>query len=147
MLSVISAFVAGIVFALGLGLAGMTDPATVLAFLDVTGPWNPNLAYVLVSALVVTTIGYKGVMRRKAPLFAPKFAFGTNAKLDVSLIGGSVIFGVGWGLIGYCPAPAIVALTYGETMTWYFVGSMLLGMLLHRIQSLVLTPNTATRSK
>lgn len=139
MRSVISAFVAGVLFALGLGLAGMTDPETVLAFLDVAGAWNPTLAYVLASALVVTTIGYKWVMHRNAPLFAPNFVFGTITKLDASLIGGSLIFGVGWGLIGYCPAPAIVALSYGETMTWYFVGSMLLGMLLHRVQTRVST--------
>jgi uncharacterized membrane protein YedE/YeeE len=137
MRSVISAFMAGVIFALGLGLAGMTDPAVVLAFLDVTGAWNPSLAYVLGSALVVTMIGYKWVMRRNAPLLATKFVFGTYTKLDASLIGGSLIFGIGWGMVGYCPAPAIVALSFGETMTWIFVGSMLLGMLLHRLQSMV----------
>lgn len=137
MRSVIPAFMAGVIFALGLGLAGMTDPAVVLAFLDVTGAWNPSLAYVLGSALVVTMIGYKWVRRRNAPLFAAKFEFGTNTKLDASLIGGSLIFGIGWGMVGYCPAPAIVGLSFGETMTWIFVGSMFLGMLLHRLQSMV----------
>lgn len=144
--SVISSFVAGVLFAFGLGLAGMTDPAVVLAFLDVAGEWNPSLAYVLGSALAVSMLGFKWVMRRNAPLFAPKFTFGTLTKLDVPLIGGSLIFGVGWGLVGYCPAPAIVGLSFGETMTWYFVGAMFIGMIVHRVQTGTAKPTTVMPS-
>lgn len=133
--SVFSAFAAGVLFALGLGIAGMTDPAAILDFLDVTGNWNPNLAFVLAAAVAVTAIGFRLVQYRSAPWFASQFPSGWNTSIDTSLIVGSSVFGIGWGLVGYCPGPAIVALSFGETMTWVFVGSMLAGMLVHRLQS------------
>ncbi|MDQ3038019.1 MAG: YeeE/YedE family protein, partial [Myxococcota bacterium] len=106
----------------------MTEPANVIGFLDVTGDWRPALMFVMVGAIAVNALVYRWVRRRRAPLFAETFALPTRRDLDARLLGGAAIFGVGWGLAGYCPGPGIVSLASGSTTALVFVGAMLGGM-------------------
>ena len=102
-------YIAGLLFGLGLGISGMTDPARVLGFLDIAGAWDPTLMFVLGGAVVTTFIGYRLAFRRLRPLFGDAFQLPTRRDLDARLIGGSALFGIGWGLSGYCPGPAIAS--------------------------------------
>lgn len=133
MLKTISAFVVGVIFSIGLTLSGMTDPANVIGFLDVTGVWNPALMLVLGAAVLVTGIGYALVWRRATPLFDTTFHRPTNRIIDGRLLTGATIFGVGWGLVGLCPGPAFSAVTSGESGVLVFIAAMLGGMLLQRV--------------
>ncbi|MCG6659749.1 YeeE/YedE family protein [Halomonas campisalis] len=108
-LRTVMGYIAGLLFGLGLALAGMTDPARVLGFLDVAGAWDPTLMFVLGGAVVTTFIGYRLVFRRLRPLLGDAFQLPTRQDLDARLIGGSALFGIGWGLSGYCPGPAIAS--------------------------------------
>lgn len=121
-------FLAGFVFALGLGLARMTHPERIIGFLDFTGAWNPSLGFVMAGAVVVHALLYRAVIRRSAPLFAPSFSIPTRRDLDPKLIAGAALFGIGWGLGGFCPGPSIVALLSGNVAVFVFVASMLAGM-------------------
>ena len=130
----LTAFGAGLLFALGLGVGGMTDPAKVRAFLDVTGAWDPGLLFVMAGALGTHALTRRLILRaRSRPVLAPAFpAFG-GTRVDARLLGGAAIFGVGWGLVGYCPGPAFTALASGSPVTWAFVAAMGAGMLLFRL--------------
>ena len=132
----ISALIAGVVFGLGLTISQMINPEKVLAFLDIFGAWDPSLAFVMGGALLVTGIGYRFVWRRARPLFADGFQLPTNNKLDIRLAGGAVLFGVGWGLVGLCPGPALAGLLLGGGDTLLFVGAMLAGFALFEISPL-----------
>jgi uncharacterized membrane protein YedE/YeeE len=127
------ALVTGLLFALGLGLGGMTQPAKVVGFLDIAGGWDPSLAYVMAGALLVHGSLVGLVLRRKTPVFASRFALPTRTDLDTSLFAGAVVFGVGWGLVGFCPGPAITALGAGMPEAAVFVSAMLLGMALEHL--------------
>lgn len=124
----LAAAVAGIVFGLGLAISGMINPTKVLAFLDVAGAWDPSLLLVMAGGLAVTFVGYRLTRQRAAPLFAARFEIPTRRDLDRRLIGGAALFGVGWGLTGLCPGPAIAALGYGMTDSFIFLVAMLAGM-------------------
>lgn len=127
------AFGAGLVFALGLGVAGMTKPSKVLAFLDVSGAWDPALAFVMVGAIGVhASLLWLG-RRRTAPLIAPAFEPRTLQRVDRRLVIGAALFGVGWGASGFCPGPALVSLVSFSPSTWLFVASMLAGMAVVRL--------------
>lgn len=102
-------YIAGLLFGLGLALAGMTDPARVLGFLDIFGAWDPTLMFVLGGAVVTTFIGYRFVLRRERPFLGDTFQLPARQDLDGRLIGGAALFGIGWGLSGYCPGPAIAS--------------------------------------
>jgi uncharacterized membrane protein YedE/YeeE len=126
----LTALVAGLVFGAGLVLSGMTDPRNVVAFLDVTGgfgPWSPNLAAVMVGAIAVHFTALR-VLGARRPQIHPAGEGG--APFDARLVGGAAIFGVGWGLAGYCPGPAIVTLGSGTRSAWAFVLAMVVGVLL-----------------
>lgn len=128
-----SALAAGLVFGLGLAVAGMTDPAKVQGFLDVSGAWDPSLAFVMIGAIAVhAALGWL-VRRRQAPLFVRRFALPTRSDLDPRLIGGAALFGVGWGLGGICPGPGLVDLGSGILPALVFVIAMALGMTLQRL--------------
>ncbi|GGW33534.1 DUF6691 family protein [Vreelandella hamiltonii] len=103
-------YVAGLLFGLGLAISGMTDPARVLGFLDIAGAWDPTLMFVLGGAVCTTFVGYRLVFARGQPLLAGGFQMPTRQELDGKLLGGAALFGVGWGLSGYCPGPAIASL-------------------------------------
>lgn len=126
------AFVSGLLFALGLGIAGMTDPARVLAFLDVTGDWNPNLALVMAGGIAVVLPVHRILLGRKAPLLDAKFHWPTRSDVDRPLVLGAVLFGLGWGLAGICPGPALTNVASLEPGMLLFVGAMALGMVAHR---------------
>jgi uncharacterized membrane protein YedE/YeeE len=128
---VLSAFACGFVFAIGLVLGGMTQVSKVVGFLDFTGAWDPSLALVMGAALVTHGTLRRLVVARPAPLFAGKFSVPTRGDIDFRLVGGAAIFGVGWGLGGFCPGPAIVSFGAGASAAWTFVPAMLAGMLLH----------------
>ncbi len=102
----LSAFAAGLVFGSGLLLSGMADPARVLGFFDLFGVWDPTLALVMAGGLAVTALGYRWCLRRAGPLCAVKYQIPANQSLDARLFTGSALFGLGWGLVGYCPGPA-----------------------------------------
>src|SRR5215211_9174310 len=129
-------FVIGLIFGLGLLLSGMSNPAKVLNFLDfggiAAGTWDPSLAFVMAGAVAVTFAGFKLILKRSQPLFAPKFHLPTNAEIDRRIILGPAIFGVGWGLAGFCPGPALTALGFGTTAAVLFVAAMFAGMVLAR---------------
>jgi uncharacterized membrane protein YedE/YeeE len=123
----------GFVFGLGLVISGMSNPAKVLNFLDLFGTWDPSLAFVMAGAVVVTFIGYRLVLTRQAPLLGGRFDLPTRRDIDPRLLAGAALFGVGWGLGGFCPGPALTAVPLGATGTLYFFPAMLLGMWLARM--------------
>jgi len=125
----ISAFIVGLIFALGLGISGMTQPQKVIGFLDIFQNWDPSLMFVMVGAIAVHGVLYRLIRRRTTPLFSPKWHVPENKEITKSLVIGSVIFGFGWGLAGYCPGPALTSLASFESRPLIFVASMLLGML------------------
>lgn len=128
----------GLVFGTGIALSGMANPAKVLNFFDIAGSWDPSLAFVMGGALIVTAIGYFFVLRRVRPVYEAKFHLPTNRRLDVPLVAGSAVFGIGWGISGFCPGGAIPALGFGEVSAWAFVGSMLVGIFAARSVRLAL---------
>ncbi|OCP10221.1 MULTISPECIES: YeeE/YedE family protein [unclassified Ensifer] len=123
--------VSGVVFGFGLSLSGMLDPARVRAFLDITGNWNPSLAFVLAGAVSVSALGVVVSRRLMRPLFDASFHLPSNRAIDGRLIAGSATFGVGWGLVGLCPGPALASLSLGLPATILFVAAMIVGMLAH----------------
>lgn len=128
----LASFLAGFLFALGLGVGGMTRPAKVIGFLDITGGWDPSLALVMGGALAVFGTAYALSRRLDRPWFAERFALPTRTDLDGRLVGGAALFGVGWGLAGYCPGPAVVSAVTGSISVLTFVGSMCAGLLAAR---------------
>lgn len=123
---------AGLLFGFGLALSGMMDPARVLGFLDVAGAWDPSLAFVLAGAVAVSALGYLLVSRIRKPVLAQRFEIPRNRPITASLIAGAVLFGIGWGLVGLCPGPALAGLMLGLPQVIGFVAAMILGMVLHR---------------
>lgn len=133
-------FALGLLFGTGLIVAGMSDPAKVLGFLDLaaipSGGWDPSLALVLLAAAGVTFLGYRAVLGRPRPAFAAEFHLPHKTRLDAPVVVGPAIFGVGWGLVGLCPGPAFVALGTGRPEALLFVPAMLAGMLAARLLAL-----------
>jgi len=124
------ALLCGLVFGVGLAVSGMTDTVKVLGFLDVFGNWVPDLAFVMGGAVCVTLLAFPLVLRRRKPLLSASFSLPVNKAIDSRLLGGAAIFGIGWGIYGYCPGPALSALLYLDWKTAVFVTAMLLGMAL-----------------
>ena len=129
----LSAFLSGLLFALGLGLSGMTDPANVLGFLDVAGDWDPRLAFLMVGAIAVHAALRPFILKRERPLFAAAFPTFPAARVDRKLLAGAALFGVGWGLAGYCPGPVLTALASGAPQVLVFVPAMFAGMYLAQV--------------
>ena len=127
------ALVTGLVFGVGIALSGMMDPAKVLNFFDVAGTWDPSLAFVMVVALMVTFVGYRLLWRRDAPLFGGGFQVPTSTVIDPKLIGGSALFGIGWGIAGFCPGAAIPALGTGRPEVALFLVSVGVGFYIRRL--------------
>lgn len=125
------ALLAGILFGLGLAISGMVNPAKVVGFLDVAGGWDPTLAFVMGGALLVTVPAFRLILNRPRPILADGFALPSKSTLDGRLLGGAGLFGVGWGLSGFCPGPAVAALVTGLTPVIAFVAAMLMGMVLY----------------
>ncbi len=132
MARILAALAAGLLFGLGLALGGMTDPAVVLGFLDIAGTWNPSLAFVMGAGVVITFFGYRLTIARGRPLLAPNFQLPTRKDIDPALVGGAAIFGVGWGLAGYCPGAAISSAVSGSLDVLALLAAMLAGMAIVR---------------
>lgn len=127
----VAALASGIVFGFGLSLSGMLNPVRVRGFLDVFGAWDPSLAFVLGGAVVVAFIGVQVMKRMQHPAFDDSFLVPTSRRIDVPLVIGSALFGLGWGIGGFCPGPAVASLSVGIPQTALFVIAMLVGMSLH----------------
>ena len=126
---ILASFGCGLVFGLGLLISGMTEPEKVLGFLDFFGAWDATLAFVMAGAVIVAGSGFALARHRSAPLLAAKFSWPSRSDIDAPLIAGSVLFGIGWGLSGICPGPALVNLAGLATPMVVFVAAMVLGML------------------
>lgn len=126
-------FIAGLAFGLGLILAGMTDPGKVLGFLDLAGAWDPSLAFVMAGAIGVGFFAFRMARRRSASLLGAPMLLPTSEVIDARLVIGSLVFGVGWGLVGFCPGPAVVATGAGYWQALVFTLAMLGGMALHEL--------------
>ena len=124
----VTAFFAGMLFAIGLGIGGMTQPERVVGFLDVAGRWDPSLAFVMVGAVGVYGILFRLIRRRARPVLSPAFSIPSRRTIDRRLVAGAALFGIGWGLGGYCPGPGIVSLATGAPAVLVFVTAMLTGM-------------------
>lgn len=123
------AFAVGLLFGLGLVISQMVNPAKVLGFLDIFGNWDPSLAFVMGSALIVTAVGYRLTWRRSQPLLGDQFHLPTNTTIDRRLALGAILFGIGWGLVGLCPGPAIAAIAIGGGKALAFLGAMTVGVI------------------
>lgn len=125
--------ICSLLFGTGLVVSGMSNPAKVLNFLDLAGSWDPSLAFVMAGAVAVTFIGYRLVLARPQPYFAARFHMPASRDIDAPLLAGAACFGIGWGLGGYCPGPAVTALALGAKGTLVFVACMLIGMWAARV--------------
>ena len=129
----LSVFLSGFIFSVGLIVSGMINPAKVIGFLDLFGQWDPSLAFVMAGAVAVTFLGYRIVLRQDRPRFASGFSIPSRTDIDRSLITGPILFGLGWGMVGLCPGPALAALAASAGTTWVFFISMIVGMLALKI--------------
>jgi uncharacterized membrane protein YedE/YeeE len=138
-------YLIGVIFGTGIVLSGMANPAKVINFFDIAGTWDPSLAFVMGGALIVTAIGYRVVFGRERPLYEGRFNLPTARNLDARLIGGSALFGVGWGISGFCPGGALPALGTGIPEVFIFTAAMLAGIFGAKyLQSLSRPAPTAT---
>lgn len=140
---VFASVLCGLLFGVGLVISDMVNPGRVLAFLDITGAWDPSLAFVMGGALIPSSIAYAIKRRRSRPVLESQFHVPEHRKIDGSLVGGAAMFGLGWGLVGLCPGPAIASLVTGRWEAVLFVAAMLVGMFAHRI---VTSPRNAPRA-
>ncbi|MDN5780554.1 MAG: DUF6691 family protein [Lysobacter sp.] len=129
----IAALLSGALFGLGLAMSGMTDPRIVLGFIDVFGDFDPTLAFVLGGAVTTTGLLFRLVLRRGSPVLADTFQLSNLKQVDRKLLGGAALFGIGWGIAGYCPGPALAGLGIGSVEALWFIPAMLAGILLHRV--------------
>jgi uncharacterized membrane protein YedE/YeeE len=136
-MAILIQFAIGLIFGLGLIVSGMANPAKVLNFLDLggipTGTWDASLAFVMAGAVAVTFIGFSRVLKLARPVFADRFYIPTRRDIDPKIIAGPAIFGIGWGLAGFCPGPALTALGFGSASAFIFVVAMCAGMVLARV--------------
>lgn len=133
MKNALAALLVGFVFAIGLGVSGMTQPQKVVGFLDLFGNWDPSLIFVMAGAIAVHFVTYRLIRRRTTPLLDTKWHVPTKTELTPALMVGALFFGAGWGLAGFCPGPAVTSLASFEPRVLYFVISMLVGMYLFRL--------------
>lgn len=130
-----ASFASGVLFAIGLGVSGMTKPAKVAGFLDLFGAWDASLALVMAGAVGVYFVLYRAITKRTSPLLDTRFSLPTRNDLDARLIAGSALFGIGWGLGGYCPGPGLVSAASGALPAVAFVLSMMVGMKIQHLTS------------
>lgn len=130
---VIAALLAGTLFGLGLSVSQMINPEKVLSFLDFFGAWDPSLALVMLGAVGVSTLAFRLALKQPRPVLAEAFQVPSRSDIDVRLIAGSVLFGIGWGLVGWCPGPAIASLALVQWESFVFLAAMVAGMLMGRL--------------
>ena len=129
----LAALAAGLLFGLGLAISQMLNPAKVIGFLDITGNWDPSLIFVMVGAIAVAFIFFRIILKTPAPKFDRQFQIPTAASIDKNLIVGAGLFGIGWGLVGLCPGPAISSLAYGRVESVIFLVAMFAGFYIERL--------------
>ena len=139
-----SAYLVGLVFGTGIALSGMANPAKVLNFFDLAGAWDPSLALVMGGALATAALGYPLVFRRGAPVLSPRFQLPTSRDIDARLVGGAAVFGIGWGIAGFCPGGALPALGTGKPGVFIFVAALIAGLMIFRVLDRALTPKLQT---
>jgi uncharacterized protein len=132
-MQVLAAFASGLVFGLGLILSGMTDPSKVIGFLDLAGNWDPSLAFVMSGAILVGSIAFHFAKGRTKALLGDVMRIPTASQIDRRLVLGSLAFGTGWGLAGYCPGPAVVSVAQGGSKPVIFVAAMIAGMAVYEV--------------
>ena len=147
MRSTLPSLIVGLIFGAGLTLSDMVNPARVLAFLDVAGDWDPTLAFVMGGALIPSSIAYWVVRHMNRPLLGGQFRIPASRELDRKLLAGAALFGVGWGLVGLCPGPAVAGLAFGHWQLWLFSAAMLGGMLLHKAAEKLPTLQLSTSTR
>jgi uncharacterized membrane protein YedE/YeeE len=135
--TLIASFLAGLVFGLGLIVSGMANPAKVLGFLDLAGAWDPSLAFVMAGAIAVGVAAFAAARKRAASFLGLDMKLPGERSVDSRLLGGSIVFGIGWGIVGICPAPGLVLLGMGQAKAVVFVGTMLAGMALFELFELL----------
>ena len=133
MKNALSSFTVGLLFALGLGISGMTQPQKVIGFLDVFGAWDPSLLFVMGGAVGVHFLTFRWILKRPAPLLSAKWHVPNKKDITFSLVFGAILFGMGWGLAGFCPGPALTSVASLQVKPIYFVLSMIAGMYLYRV--------------
>lgn len=131
-MKLVTAYLIGLVFGTGIALSGMIDPAKVLNFFDFAGSWDPSLAFVMGGALAVTALGYRLVLRNPAPILDDRFHLPKASAIDARLVGGAAVFGIGWGIAGFCPGGALPALGTGRIEVVVFVLALVAGILVTR---------------
>lgn len=141
---IIVSFLSGVLFAIGIGIGGMTQPGKVVGFLDFAGNWDPSLAFVMIGAVAVNAVLYRMIRARRAPMFTQTFSLPTRKDVDRRLIIGASIFGLGWGLAGYCPAPGLTSIVSGQWSPLVFSIGMLAGMLLYNFTEAILQQRRET---
>jgi uncharacterized protein len=139
-MELLAAFILGLIFALGLGVGGMTQPAKIIGFLNVAGKWDATLAFVMAGAVAVTFMMFPLILKRPHPVLADRFVLPLKRRIDIPLVAGAALFGIGWGLSGYCPGPAIVCLATGSPPVLLFVAFMACGLYLGRRLFRVMEP-------
>lgn len=132
-MKLIIVYIAGLIFGLGISISGMANPAKVINFFDIAGTWDPSLLLVMGGAVVATFIGYKIVLRRSAPFLSEAFHLPNRRDIDGFLIGGSALFGIGWGIAGFCPGGALPVISTGNADVLLFVGSVIVGIFIARL--------------
>jgi len=147
MAACLSALFCGVLFGLGLTVSQMINPEKVLAFLDVAGRWDPSLLLVMVSAIATLALAQRFILKRNAPILEESFKTPAAKRIDGRLLTGATLFGIGWGLSGLCPGPAISGLVYGLNRSYIFLGSMLIGMWLFHIPAIVKTLSSPRKIK
>lgn len=143
MRNLLPGLVVGIIFGAGLAMSDMVNPARVQAFLDVAGAWDPTLMFVMGAALVPSAIAYLMRRRMNRPLLGERFSIPESPTIDRQLLIGAGMFGIGWGLAGFCPGPALAGLVLGAWQPWLFVVAMLAGMTLHHLFTAIRAPTPA----
>jgi len=142
----LSTYLIGLIFGVGISISGMANPAKVLNFFDIAGTWDPSLIFVMGGALVTTFIGYKIAFGRSAPVFEGGFSVPSNRTIDARLIGGSAVFGIGWGIAGFCPGGALPALGTGRWEVFAFTAALIAGIFLAKLTQSIAAPKTQPAS-
>ena len=133
MLRAIAGFGCGVIFGVGLAVSQMINPAKVLAFFDVFGSWDPSLAFVMGGAVGVTIVAFRYVIRRGQPVIEPSFSLPTRSDIDARLVGGAAVYGVGWGLTGFCVGPAVAAVAFADGRVVLFLAALMVGMVVGKL--------------
>lgn len=142
---ILTCYLIGLVFGVGISISGMANPAKVLNFFDIAGTWDPSLAFVMGGALIVTFLGYRLILKRPAPLMSATFQLPTRRDLDLPLIGGSAVFGIGWGIAGFCPGGALPALGTGRSEVLIFVVALSAGIFAAKLMQATLSRRAQAR--